>query len=61
MLDVLHNPVCEEVSPEEERGSSLIKEEQQPPQIKEEHEELLQRPEQADVSTLTLLAVKGER
>ena len=66
----------EEVSPEEEWSSSLVQEESkspkyeripsvvqeepQLPQIKEEQEELFQRPEQAGGSTLTLLAVKSE-
>ena len=44
-LDLLHNPVCkEEVLPEEER--SLLQEEPQPPHIKEEHDEQLQRTEE---------------
>ena len=60
-LDVLHLPVCkEEVSPEEERSSSLVQEEPEPPHIKEEQEELLQRPEEVDGPMLTLLAVKSE-
>ena len=52
----------EEVSQEvEERSSSLIKEEPQPPQIKEERLDLLQRPEEDDGgSTLTSAAVKRE-
>ena len=66
----------EEVSPEEEWSSSLVQEESkspkyeripsavqeepQLPQIKEEQEELFQRPEEAGGSTLTLLAVKSE-
>ena len=53
--------VCkEEVSPERERSSGLLQEEPEPPHIKEEHEELLQRPEEPDGSTLTLPAVKSE-
>ena len=57
-LDFVSLPVCkEELFPEhQERSPSL--EEPQPPQIKEEQEELLQ--EEADGSTLTLLAVKSE-
>ena len=49
----LHVPVCkEEVSPEEEWSSSLVQEESELPQIKEEQgEELLQRPEEAGGST----------
>ena len=59
--DFLHVPVCkEEVSPKEERSSGLVQEEPQPPQIKEEQEELLERPEKAAGLTLTLLAVKSE-
>ena len=45
----------------EERSSSLVQEEPQPPQIKEERLDLLQRPEEADDgSTLTSAAVKRE-
>ena len=46
-------PVCkEEVSPEEEWSSSLVQEESELPQIKEEQgEELLQRPGEAGGST----------
>ena len=53
-------PVCkEELFPEHEESSpSLVQEEPQPLQIKEEQEELLQ--EEADGSTLTSLAVKSE-
>ena len=50
----------EEVSPEDEWSSSLVQEEPQPPQIKEEQEELLERPEETGGSTLTLLSVKSE-
>ena len=62
--------VCkEEVSPEQERGSSLLQEEPEPPHIKEEpelphtkeeQEELLQRPEEPGGSTSILPAVKSE-
>ena len=53
--------VCkEEVSPEQERSSSLLQEEPEPPHIKEEQEEILQRPEEPDGSTSTLPAVKSE-
>ena len=46
---------------EEERNSSLVQEEPQPLQIKDEQQEqLLQRPEEAAGSTLTSLAVKRE-
>ena len=56
-----HMAVCkEEVSPEQERSSSLLQEEPEPPHIKEEQEELLQRPEEPVGSMLTLLAVKSE-
>ena len=66
----------EEVSPEEEWSSSLVQEESkspkyeripivvqeepQLPQIKEEQEELFQRPDEAGGSTLTSRAVKSE-
>ena len=47
-LDFLLLPVClEEVSPEEEQGSSPVQEEPELPHIKEEQEELLQRPGEA--------------
>merc|ERR1719376_1226406 len=60
-FNILHMVVCkEEVSPEQERSSSLLQEEPEPPHIKEEHEELLQRPEEPDGSMLTLLEVKSE-
>ena len=53
--------VCKEgVSPEHERIPSLLQEEPEPPHIKEEQEELLQRPEEPDGFMLTLLAVKSE-
>ena len=56
-----HMDVCkEEVSPEQERSSSLFQEKPEPPHIKEEQEELLQRPEEPVGSMLTLLAVKTE-
>ena len=45
---------------EEERKSSLVQEELQPLQIKEEQQEELQRPEEAAGSSLTLQAVKHE-
>ena len=58
---MLHMVVCkEEVSPEQERSSSLLQEEPEPPHIKEEQEEILQRPEEPDGSTLTLPALKSE-
>ena len=50
----------EEVSPEHEKSSSLVQEEPQPPHIKDEQEELLQKPEEAGGSMFTLLAVKTE-
>ena len=50
----------EEVCPEhEERSSSLVQEEPQPPQIKEERgEELLGRPEEEDGTTMALKIIK---
>ena len=53
----------EEVYPEQQyRTPSLIQEEPQPPHIKEEpEEEPLQRPDKADGSTFTFLAVKSEQ
>ena len=53
--------VQEEFSPKRERSSSRLQEEPEPPEIKEEQEELhLQCPEEPDGSTLTSLAVKRE-
>ena len=40
--------------------TSLLQEEPEPPYIKEEQENLLQRPEEPDGSTSTLPAVKSE-
>ena len=60
-LDILHMVVCkEEVSPEQERSSSLVQEKPEPPHIKDEQEEILRRPDEPDGSKLTLLAVKKE-
>ena len=54
-LDILHIVVCEE-----EVSSSLLPEEPEPPRIKEEQEELHQRPEDSVGSMLTLPAVASE-
>ena len=57
LLDLRLLPVCkEEVCPDhEEQSSSLVQEEPQPPQIKEERgEELLGRPEEAEGSTMAI-------
>ena len=57
-LENLHLPLCKEEAPLEQHvgNSSLVKEEPEPPHIKEEQEELLLRPEER----LTSLAVKSE-
>ena len=57
LLDVTLLPVCEEeVSLEQqERSINVVQLNPEPPQIKEEQEELLQKPEEAGGSTLTLL------
>ena len=61
LLDILSMVVCkEEVSPEPEGRSSLLQEEPEPPHIKEEQEEILQRPEEPEGSTWTSAAVKSE-
>ena len=63
LLDLQFLPdVCEEeASPEhQERISSLVQVKPEPPQIKEEQEETLLRPEEAAGSPLTLPAVKSE-
>ena len=55
--------MCKEevTSEQQERSSSLVQVKPEPLQIKEEQEEeLLQRPEENDGSTLTSLAVKSE-
>ena len=58
---LLRKDIQENFSPKRERSSSLLQEEPEPPQIKEEPEELqLQRPEEPDGSPLTSLAVKSE-
>ena len=57
-LENLHLPLCKEEAPLEQHvgNSSLVKEEPEPPHIKEEQEELLLRPEER----LTSLAVNRE-
>ena len=57
-LETLHLSLCKEETPPEQHvgNSSLVKEEPEPPHIKEEQEELLLRPEER----LTSLAVKSE-
>ena len=51
LLDLPLLPVCKE---------EIKEEPEEPPQIKEEQEDLLQRAEEADGSTLTLPAVRGD-